>query len=102
MISLWLTLFLYGLLIWLALLGLVVVGNLCVDLADKTRILFQKAGLDFVAQRRAEDQADIDHQIQRVKLLRIYDATEHELEMLRLYRRERRVAISKRMAEVIK
>jgi len=101
MITFWLTLFLYLLLLWLALMGLIVVGNLCVDLADKVRVLFQKAGLDIVTQSRAESQANIDHQIQQVKLLRLYDVTEHEIEMLKLDRRQRRVAISKQMQEVI-
>lgn len=101
MLTFWFILFLYLLLVWLALLGLIVVGNFCVDLADKTRTLFQKAGLDIVNQGRAESQADIDYQIQQVKLLRLYEATEHQIEMLKLDRRQRRVEISRRMSEVI-
>ena len=72
-----------------------------VDILDKVRTLFQKAGLDFVNQTRAEDQATIDHQIQQVRLLALYDSTEHTQEMLKLDRRQRRVAISRDLAEDI-
>ena len=80
---------------------LIVLVGLAIDVLDKARILFQKAGLDFVNQTRAEDQATIDRDVERVRLLGLYDATEHTGEMLKLDRRQRRVAISEHMSEVI-
>ena len=94
-------LFLCGGLTLFLLWWLIVLVGVAIDVLDKARILFQKAGLDFVAQRRAEDQTTIDRDIERVRLLGLYDATEHTSEMLKLDRRQRRVAISERMSEVI-
>ncbi len=95
-------LFVCGALILALLWPLLALVSYAVDILDKVRILFQKAGLDFVTQQRAEDQAKIDYQIQQVKLLGLYDATEHTQEMLKLDRRQRRVAISEQMSEVIR
>ena len=94
-------LFVCGALILALLLPLLALVSYAVDILDKVRTLFQKAGLDLVAQRRAEDQATIDRDVERVKLLGLYDATEHTSEMLKLDRRRKRVAISRDLAEDI-
>lgn len=94
-------LFVCGALFLALLWPLLALVSYAVDILDKARILFQKAGLDFVTQQRAEDQATIDNQIQQVKLLGLYDATEHTGEMLKLDRRQYRVRISRDLAEDI-
>ena len=80
---------------------LIALVGMAIDVLDKARVLFQKAGLDLVTQRRAEDQATTDRDVDRVRLLGLYDSTEHVGEMLKLDRRQRRVAISEHMSEVV-
>lgn len=56
----------------LAFIGLLI-ASVGLSVLDQFRVLIQKTGNDFTAQRRSEDQAEIDYQIMVVNLLAHYD-----------------------------